>query len=478
VSPALIFWALVFAARLIRGRSGGGAPPRGLGETFDGLSVLAAFAQGIGVLLALNVLGTSTAAVLASSWLVLVFPRWAAWRVCQPLGLRRTGLFLLVWVAAGPVARAGRRRLLEWSLGAGLPVPGTPAVPADGWTACAAALRAEALGDAAGADALVRGLADLPREARLPGTVMRVGAELLAEAALRRGDMEAVLLRASLGRGRGCRFLRLLARAHLAADVGARWLWVAWALAPRRRLHKALVARAPLRPAPAAAAETRGGLSAWRLHLRLMDRAARGERIDRALVLRLAAVWDAPLGAAGLARLRARALELGVIDPESACRAVNAAVLADLEALAAVAEGAWPLEAVHGDGLPGILVAGAENRLYADLDPWVEPYRNGEKTEVRDPLEEWRRWLAFKGALDRLQDALGEEAVATSWHAGVRLAAWNWPCRLLDLYQEKAAWACRVMFEWTVALAERVGDEEAVTVNRENAAVAARLMPR
>ena len=493
--PAL--WIAIFLLRALGNRNNQQQPASGGNwqENVDGVVVLVLIVKGIVLSMLYALLGPGWLAFFFSAWLVALAPHWTAWRVCQPLGLRGAGVFFVTFVARGPLVREGRRRLFEWSLRGGPArdalaeeLPATlrrstraesELLPADGWTTCAAALRAESAGDVAHADRLARGLTELPTRPRLPRVVARVGFELLAFAALRRGDMPAVLQRASLGRGRGCRFLRLLARARVVGDVPAPWLWIAWALAPRRRHTLAAVRDALRSSAPGREwAEAREARSPWGFHLRTLERAAGGERIERARVMRLARLWDGPLGAEGQARLRARALELGVLDPETAARMVYTDVLEDLDALAAVAVGAWPQDDVEPEGLSGLMLAEAENRLYGSLEPWVEPYRDGVATKVHYPLAEWDRWLAFRAAIDRLEEALGEEALATSWYGGLRLAAWNWPCRVLNLHQQKAAWICHVMFEWTASLAERIGDEEAASVNRENAAAAARIMPR
>jgi hypothetical protein len=489
-----IIWVAIFALRAMSRdrdqRAGKPAP-----EVLDGVMFLVILCQVGAVLVVLAFVGWGWPQVLFASWAVAVWPQWVAWRLCQPRGLRRLGVLLVATAPRGAVARAGRRRLFEWSLGEGHADEGPPELPAtlgrtsssdsalvtaDAWTTCAAALRAEARGDAPLADRLARGLTHLPAKPRVPPLVARVGFELLAFAAFQRDDWPAVLQRASLGRGRGCRFLRLLARAHLRRDVPAAWLWLAWLAAPRRRRMQAAVkiALAPPtdRGAPVDAPPAR---SPWAFHVRALGRAAAGERIERRKLLHLARLWDGPLGAGGLARLRARALELGVVDPETAVQAVRTELLEDLDALASVAVGPWPPGADDLSGsVSGVMLGAAENRLYADLEPWVEPYRLAQEVEIRYPLVEWERWLSFQEDLGRVEEALGEGRLATCWYGGVRLAAWNWPCRILDLHQERAAWICHVMFQRTVELAELVGDEEAARVNRENAATALGMIPR
>ncbi len=489
---APLVWVLIFALRAMNS----GRPPssrRSAFETVDVVTWLVFMGQAglLSVLLAL--IGWGWWQFLIASWAVVVLPQWAAWRIAQPRRLRRIGLLMVAFAPRGRVAREGRRRLYEWSLGAGdsavpeFPVtPPRPSTadtelaPADEWTTCAAALRAEARGDTALAERLVRGLTQLPDKLHAPRLVSRIGFELLAFAAFRRGDWPAVLQRASLGRGRGCQFFRLLARAHLIRDVPAPWLWLAWAAAPRRRQMRDVVKAALARPVRAGApVDAPPARSPWNFHLRALKRAASGERIERRSLMHLARLWDGPLSTRGQAHLRARALELGVVDPEAAVRGLHAEVLEDLNALASVAVGPWPPEdGALAESVSGVLLAEAENRLYADLEPWTEPYRGAGETTIHHPLEEWDRWLTFQEGIDRIEEALGEEALATCWYGGVRLAAWNWPCRLLNLHQERAAWVCHAMFQRTAELAERVGDEEAAKVNRENAATAFRLILR
>lgn len=492
IPVASLVWVLIFAVRAANnGRNP--SPRKPAHETLDVVTLLVFLGQ-VGLLLVLlGFVGWGWPQFLITSWAITSWPQWAAWRLCQPRALRRLGVLMVASAPRGRVAREGRRRLFEWSLGGGDGAPpelpatlrqpaaaDTALVSADAWTTCAAALRAEAHGDTALADRLARGLAHLPDKLRVPRLVSRIGFELLALAASRRGDWPAVLQRASLGRGRGCRFFRLLARAHTKKDVPAAWLWIAWAAAPRRREMREAVKTALHASADAGAAvDGLRARSPWSFHLRALERAALNERIERRSLMHVARLWDGPLSTRAQAHLSARALELGVVDPEGAVRAIYAEVLEDLNALASVAVGPWPpRDGALSDSLSGVLLAEAENRLYADLEPWTEPYRGTQETTIHYPLAEWNRWLTFQEGIDRVEEALGEDGLTTCWYSGVRLAAWNWPCRLMNLHQERAAWICHVMFQRTAELAERVGDEEAAKVNRENAAAAFGLIAR
>jgi hypothetical protein len=212
------------------------------------------------------------------------------------------------------------------------------------------------------------------------------------------------------------------------------------------------------------------------LHLSLLERAAAGEPIPRQVVARLAAVWDRALGTDARARLHARALELGVIDAAAAATGAIESVGRDLRRLAAVAHGRWP--ATIDSGLAAQLRRETDEDLYRDLEPYLAPYRhNGPTIEIGYPLDEWERWLAFRSLLDRLVEANGREVIATAWYQGVRGAAWNWPCKLLEIHQARAAWACVVMFQWAADLGEAAQDEEAVRVNRSNVDVAMGMVP-
>jgi hypothetical protein len=490
MSPFLLVWVGIFLVRALDARRS--QPTPGPTREDVDLPMLLVLAAQVGIaVVILTLVGWGWMQLVLALWAVGVFPQWAAWRICQPRALRRLGFVLIASTPRRASAREGRRRLFDWSLGGGeaggapdLPpmlrpyTADTALVEADGWTTCAAALKAEAVGDTMQADRLSRGLADLPDKPRLPRLVSRIGFDLLAFAALRRRDWPAVLQRASLGRGRGCRFLRLLARAHVKGDVPAPWLWLAWSMAPRRRRMLSEVRDAL---APSSDATPLGdrfqARTPWGFHLRALKRAVADEPIERRYVLRLARLWDGPLGGEARARLRARALELGVADPEAAARAIYAGVLEDLNALASVAVGPWPTAGGEGN-VSTDMVREAENRLFADLEQWIEPYRSGGETEIGYPLAEWDRWLAFREGIDRVEEALGETALTTCWHGGVRLAAWNWPCRLLSLHEQRAAWVCHLMFLWTARMAERMGDAEAATVNLKNATVALGMVVR
>jgi hypothetical protein len=91
--------------------------------------------------------------------------------------------------------------------------------------------------------------------------------------------------------------------------------------------------------------------------------------------------------------------------------------------------------------------------------------------EFRSPLEEWEDWLRFRQLIERLEALAGAEALQTAWHDGVQFAAWNWPFELEKAHGSRATWMCHVMYVWVADMAEKVGDEEAARVNRNNAKI-------
>jgi len=80
-------------------------------------------------------------------------------------------------------------------------------------------------------------------------------------------------------------------------------------------------------------------------------------------------------------------------------------------------------------------------------------------------------WLRFRESVERLEALAGRESLQTAWHDGVEFAAWNWPYELEKAQGPRATWACHVMYVWVAELAEKVGDEEAARVNRNNAKI-------
>jgi hypothetical protein len=410
--------------------------------------------------------------LLSCLWLATMGLHWIAWGVCYPWRLWRAGRAVL-WLAPHTYKNHEVGRLALWSAARGESVA-TGAI--DGWMACAAVLEAERSRRFDEARALVDALLAVSLGEVLPSSVRVRGIVPIAQAAADRGDWPEALRRASLGRGRAARFLRLAARAHVVGDVRSSWLWAAWGLAPARveryaMLRTALQAQLPTTrpavPTPVAAAD-----GPWTCHVRGLGRAASGDEMSLADVIALARLWEAPLAPAGEALFRARSLELGSMRSQETFRTLQASLATELAVMARGARGVWPAEL---DGEPAMvldLYGRLADESFEAVDVLARTRRHKKLEDLGPPLDEWRRWSRFRAAVEALAIRFGEDELKTAWYGGAQLAAWNWPCHLLEKYGEKAAWACHVMFRWTTEMAERCGDDEAATVNRRNAQTA------
>ena len=174
-----------------------------------------------------------------------------------------------------------------------------------------------------------------------------------------------------------------------------------------------------------------------------------------------------------VARLRARAMELGVRDGEARALALRERVLDELALLLARAEGELPRTATP----PFIetLANRARERQIARIKgafaalAALDSDRPGSSLP---PLEAWERWLALRAAWERAEQTAGRAALATLWRASVRDGLWSHCCALSHQHGARAAWAVFVMFDWMADRAEYVGDLVAVLANRENARLA------
>lgn len=441
----------------------------------DGTGVLYAIVITVGFFVLFPLIATATGSpgigAAAALWGVTVGGHFTAWRICRPLRLRFLGrLFLRL----GPHSTAGKMhgRLLVYDAAFGHGKLSLVA-QADPWSTCASALYAEQAGNPREASRWIDGLLAVPLGPSLPGSLRRHGGELLAEAAAARGDWAETARRASFGRGRGARFWRLVARAHLQGDVSPAVLCCAFLLAPqrksRRRWLEAALARPRQGPAePFGPVDGRGG--PWKRHLQRLQEAAQGKQPSLPAVLEVARLWDEALAPAGAAQFQARGLELGNARPAQTFSRLRDEIVADLTTLARGTRGSWPEGPRHG------LVAELYLRLHDEgaeaIDAIARTRRADKRGDLGYALDEWRLWLRFRAATEELASRFGESALRNAWYGGAQLAAWNWPCHLLDLHGKKSAWACHVMFRWATEIAERCGDDEAARVNRKNSAVA------
>jgi hypothetical protein len=482
-----LIWAVIAASRALKRRK---SAPTSL-PTPTPLEVLRFILAAIlplltaGLLVLLLVVITPT--LVASSWgalyvtfwvvtwggMLFAAPRWLAWRVARPLGLPGVARALL-WLSlpGKPPDRRGFAQLVAAEMGRPLPREGKQLDAVTAWSTCAAALQAERLSDPDQADRLLRPLYELPNGARFPWAVRAIAFESLCRTAAARGDWETLKRRAELGRGRAVWLLRRVAAAHT-GGTSALALWGFWLLAPERRKSLPLVkaiadAPRPLVTEPASEPKPRGG-SPFQLHFALLSKRAAGGAASSPELRRLVRAWERKLDARDEAQLRARGLELGVRDAAAAARSIRRAVLDELEALSGVAHGRP--HRFEGETLAAELSGRSRDRLFAALQPFLQRFR-GEAKELGSPMEEWQQWVRFREAVEAVETALGTEGLTTAWHAGVRNAAWNWPCKVLNGHKPAGAWASLVMFSWVADLAAKVGDAEAERVNRKNVEVA------
>jgi hypothetical protein len=267
------------------------------------------------------------------------------------------------------------------------------------------------------------------------------------------------------------RLLRSLAQAHLDVPPRPLLLWLAWTLAPDRRatlpyVREALAARKKRR-AGAPPAETGG--SVWMRHLRLLSQAAGGRPVRTAELEALAGDWAQVLEGAGHTRILARGLELGVQDVALTARGVGESVEKELEALAAVAEGAW--SQTVGGGLAASLRSRQVEALIQLLERETEgfPASGGVARPLDPPLVELGRWYRFQRNVERLRAAGGPDALITLWYNGLRYVACNWPVFLGKAYPLDAFWACREMHGWCASLSADLKDEEIHQLSHNNA---------
>jgi hypothetical protein len=448
-----------------------------------------ALAIGLGIWAAGSLsLGTTLLlALVCPIWMFICLPTWLGWRVLHPLGRGRLS-FLVRWCCwLSPLARARELRGIAVfiDVDAGRSLPLVADLPADAWTALAAAREAERLGDAARAERIVDALAELPPGGLFPWLARRHGVERLVTAALRRGDAERAIRHARLGAGPLSALLASLNRddAVLRPLQGVRRgrVWLLWIVAPCRALTWPLVrARAggsglssvtlPLAPMLIARGhEVPAGRPVALRHLDLIAAAAEGRPVSAGAVFTLAAEWESRLDEAACARLHARALALGARQGGERARALREGVIAELAALGACAEGV-PAAAGAGEGtVARELRARIRAHLLEAVEAALAPLADGRRAPPGNILAAWERWLAVRAAIDRAEAFAGTEAVIALWYGGVRDAVWAWGCALFGDRRARSGWAAHMMFSWIAERAEVYGDFPATLLNRENA---------
>ena len=421
----------------------------------------------------LGAVATILIGVVIPAWVFVVFPGWLAFRIAGPHGLRRIAV-AACWMS--PLVRLrDLPSIAAWfEIAADRPCPRWDELPADAWTALAAALQADRRRSLARAARVADALAHLPAGARFPWLARVYAVETLVLSAAARRDWAAAARYARLGRGRLNRLVALLAQGGGGPPVSRRQtsrIWGLWLLAPMRRATWPLVrALARLRPGVAArATETpRPGVHAR--HVALLGAAARHEEVGTDAVLVLAAAWRAEVDDAALARWQARALELGLRDGAARARALRDDLIDELALLLAQADGEVPRS--PGDAWSETIAARARDRQLALIQEALPALDADGVGPSLPPLEAWERWLALRAAWERAAQTGGRAPLAALWRGSVRDRLWGYCCALSHQHGARAAWAALVMFDWLADRAEYVGDLVAVLANRENARIA------
>jgi len=419
----------------------------------------------------LGAVTTILISVVIPAWFFVVFPGWLAFRIAGPCGLRRLAVGAC-WMS--PLVRLrDLPSIAAWfEIAADRPCAWWDELPADAWTALAAALQADRRRSLARAARVVDALGHLPAGARFPWLARVHAVEALVLSAVARRDWTAAVQYARLGSGRLVRLLALVARGAGGEGLGGQQAGVLWLLAPMRRttwpLVRALSSSRPVETEPGAQAPQSSGVHAR--HVALLGAAARDGEIATDRVLALAAAWQPEIDDAALARLQARALELGLRDGAAHARALREELLEELALLLAEADGEVPRQ--RADALVEALAARAGDRQLALIQEALPALDADGVGPSLHPIEAWERWLALRAVWDRAEQTGGRAALAALWRGSVRDRMWGYCCALSHQHGTHAAWAALMIFDWLADRAEYVGDLVAVLANRENARIA------
>jgi hypothetical protein len=265
-------------------------------------------------------------------------------------------------------------------------------------------------------------------------------------------------------------------RTGVAAAPSARELWARWALAPRRRVTRALVRDAlaappsePARPpgdAGVAAADPTPLPRAVAAHL-----AFGATPVTAASLALTVQAWDSALAdATTRAWLARRALELdaplGAV--ERAISDVAGAVTEELARRAEAAQLGAPTGVAGpvGAALMRRLRHGRLDALEAGFSRWAD--RRHDNTS-HPPIDEWREfvalWTAYNAAVTAGGIELRRLAFPHAFSKGSNMAAWLWNKR--DEYALSHA-----ISRWLLSEALAVGDAEAIELGHRNCALA------
>jgi len=336
----------------------------------------------------------------------------------------------------------------------------------------ATALLAAARGDDATARALLRSVAMIVED---HPAVRELAGEWLACDAAERGAWQELADDAGAARWPATTLSYLLEgiAAHRVAAPGApsaRELWGRWALAPHRRVTRALVIETLGRPpgAPARTVEDPALAGAAPLPHAVATHLAFANRPATAASLALAVhAWDAALGdAATRAWLAQRGLDAPLGAVERAIRDVAGAVTDDLARHAEAAQlGAPDAQGPVGHGLTRRLRHGRLDALEAAFSRWAD--RRHDVAQI-SPIDEWREfvalWTAYQAAVTAGGLDLRRLAFPHAFSKGSHMAAWLWNTR-----EEYAL--SHAISTWLLAEALAVGDAEAIELGHRNCAL-------
>jgi hypothetical protein len=264
-------------------------------------------------------------------------------------------------------------------------------------------------------------------------------------------------------------------RTGAAAAPGPRELWARWALAPRHRATRALVAEAlaasPRAPVTGPADDAAPAPEPTPLPRAVAAHLAFGTRPATAATLALTVqAWDVALGdGATRTWLARRALELdapqGAVD--RAIQDVASAVTDDLARRAEAAQLGAPPTATGpvGAALVRRLRHGRLDALEAGFTHWADRRHDTSLPSI----DEWREFIALWTAYNAAVTAGGIElrrlAFPHAFSKGSHMAAWLWNKR-----EEYAL--SHAISRWLLDEALAVGDAEAIELGHRNCAFA------
>jgi hypothetical protein len=176
--------------------------------------------------------------------------------------------------------------------------------------------------------------------------------------------------------------------------------------------------------------------------------------------------WDAALGDAALREwIARRAFELDA-PADAAERVVHDVAQVVTEELARVADAAQLAAPVASGTVGGPLARrlrhGRLDALEAGFQRWDERRRSG---DPRAPIDEWREFVALRGAYDAIAAAGGNElrrlAFPHAYSVATSISVWLWNAR-------KEYAVSHAISTWLLGEAMAVGDTQAIDTSTQN----------